>query len=511
MMASHFVTFVLCFVTFVVVGARPALADDRLGRIAFPTSGSAAAQPHFIRGVLLMHSFEFDDAADAFRQARTIDPGFAMAYWGEALTYNHPLWRYQDRDAALKVLTALGPTPEARRARAATPREQGYLATLDALYGEGPKADRDRAYAAALEALSRKYPDDDEARTLHALAILGTNVERRDFAVDMRAAALVEDVFMRNQEHPGALHYMIHAYDNPMHAPLGLRAASRYGRIAQQAAHALHMTSHIFFALGQWDDSIAANEASWAASRARVEKKGLGPAEHGYHAYLWLSYAYLQKGRIDDARRIVDEMGQLLARAPVRVVAYHYGAARAAWIVDSERWSDLPPVLDVNGPAPPSAKAASLFADGLAAARLGNLAGVEKARTAVEALKQAGASGESHHGMSTLSPADREGVNVTALQLAGLAMLTGGEKVRGIELLKQAVQAEAAMPYDYGPPFPAKPANELLGEALLAEGRRDEAAEAFKAALKRAPGRRLSIAGLAKAEVTERSPATATR
>ena len=326
----------------------PSRADEQLGRISFPTSGSAAAQPLFIRGVLLMHSFEFDDAAQAFRQARAADPAFAMAYWGEALTHNHPLWRYQDRDAALKVLAELGPTPEDRRAKAPTPREQAYLGTLDVLYGEGPKADRDRAYAAALGALSKAYPDDDEARTLHALAILGTNVERRDFSVDMRAAALVEDVFMRNQEHPGALHYMIHAYDNPMHAPLGLRAASRYGRIAQQAAHALHMTSHIFFALGQWDDSIAANEASWAASRARVEKKGLGPADHGYHAYLWLSYAYLQQGRIDDARRIVDDMARLLAQAPVRVVAYHYAAARAAWIIDSERWTDLPAPADAE-------------------------------------------------------------------------------------------------------------------------------------------------------------------
>jgi len=486
----------------------PALADDRLGRISFPTSGSAAAQPHFIRGVLLMHSFEFDDAAQAFRQARAADPAFAMAYWGEALTHNHPLWRYQDRDAALKVLAELGPTPEARRAKAPTPREQAYLATLDALYGEGPKADRDRAYAAALGALSNAYPDDDEARTLHALAILGTNVERRDFGVDMHAAALAEDVFMRNQEHPGALHYMIHAYDNPMHAPLGLRAASRYGRIAQQAAHALHMTSHIFFALGRWDDSIAANEASWAASRARVEKKGLGPADHGYHAYLWLSYAYLQQGRIDDARRIVDDMARLLAQAPVRVVAYHYAAARAAWIIDSERWTDLPAPADLNGPASPSGKAASLFADGLAAARQGNLGGVEQARLAVEALKQTSASGESHHGMSALSPADREGVGVTAMQLAGLAMLTAGDKARGIELLKQSVQAEAAMPFDYGPPFPAKPASELLGEALLADGRRDEAVDAFTAALKRAPGRRLSLAGLERAGVTGSKPAT---
>ncbi len=481
----------------------PSRADERLGRISFPTSGSAAAQPHFIRGMLLLHSFEFEDAAEAFRQARQVDASFAMAYWGEALTHNHPLWRYQDRDAALKVLALLGPSPEARRAKAPTPREQAYLATLDGLYGEGPKPERDAAYAASMGALSKTYPDDDEARTLHALAMLGTNVERRDFSVDMRAAALVEDVFMRNQEHPGALHYMIHAYDNPMHAPLGLRAASRYGRIAQQAAHALHMTSHIFFALGQWDDAIEANEASWAASRARVERKGLGPASHGYHAYLWLSYAYLQKDRIDDARRIVDDMAALLARAPVRVVAYHYATARAAWIIDSERWKELPPALDPDGAAPPPAKAASLFADGLAAARLGNRAGVESALAAVEALKQAAASGESHHGMSAMAPADREGIAVTALQLAGLAALTRGDKVRAIELLKQSVEAEAAMPYDYGPPFPPKPANELLGETLAAEGRSDEAAQAFKAALTRSPGRRLSLAGLAKTGATD--------
>ncbi len=480
----------------------PVCADERLGRLSFPNSGSAAAQPHFIRGVLLLHSFEFDDAAEAFREARRIDPGFALAYWGEALTHNHPLWRYQNRDAALKVLAELGPTPEARRGKAPTAREKAYVGTLDALYGEGDKAGRDRAYAAALGRLADAFPDDDEAKAFHALAILGTNVERRDFALDMRAAAMVEDVFMRNQEHPGALHYMIHAYDNPMHAPLGLRAASRYGRIAANAAHALHMTSHIFVALGLWDDAVAANEASWAASTARVERRGLGASEHGYHAYLWLSYAYLQQGRVDDARRIVDHMGKLLEQAPVRGVAYHYAAGRAAWVIDSERWNDVPTAADALALASPAGRAASLFADGLAAARRGDLASAEQALSALEAVEQSTASAESHHGMSAVSPADKEGVAVTAVQLAGVIALARGEKDRAMALLQQAVEAEARMPYDYGPPFPAKPANELLGEALLAAGRRGEAADAFRAALKRAPGRRLSVRGLAQAEGT---------
>ena len=485
-----------------VAAAVPAAADQRLGRIDFPTSGSAAAQPHFIRGVLLLHSFEFDDAAEAFREARRIEPGFAMAYWGEALTHNHPLWRYQNRDAALEVLAALGPTPEARRARAPTAREQAYLASLDVLYGDGDKADRDRAYVRALERISRDFPGDDEARAFHSLAILGTNVERRDFAVDMRAAAIVEDVFMRNPEHPGVLHYMIHAYDNPMHAPLGLRAAARYGRLAEHAAHALHMTSHIFFALGRWDDAVTANEASWAASRTRVERKGLDAAEHGYHAYLWLSYAYLQQGRVQEARRVVDHMGRLLEEAPVRRVAYHYAAGRASWIIDAEAWNDLPPAPEAISEAPPAARAATLFAEGLAAARRGDVAAAERALADIEAAGRQTPAGDAHHGMA-VSAADREGIAVTAQQLAAVVALARGDTARGLDLLGKAVEAEAAMPYDYGPPFPAKPANELLGEALLAEGRRAEAAEAFRAALRRAPGRRLSLTGLAKAETKE--------
>jgi len=477
----------------------PAHADEQLGRISFPTSGSAAAQPAFIRGVLLLHSFEFDDAAEAFREARRLDPGFAMAYWGEALTFTHPLWREQNRDLALKVLGELGPTPEARRAKAPTAREQAYLATLDVLYGEGERAEVYRAYADALGKLADMYPDDDEAKAFHALAILSTNVERRDFRVDMRAAAIVEDVFLRNQEHPAALHYMIHAYDNPMHAPLGLRAARRYGRLAQHAPHALHMTSHIFLAMGMWDDTVAANEAAWAASAARVARKRLGPNEHGYHAYLWLSYAYLQQGRIDDARRVVDHMAQLLAQAKSKRVGYHYEMARGAWIVDGERWHDTLPAAD-SATLNLAPRVAGLFADGLAAVRRRDLAAAEAALAVLESLKPAPASGESHHGPAQLSAADRDGVAITTTQLSGIIALAKGDAERGMRLLQQAANAEDVMPYEFGPPFPVKPARELLGEALLAAGRHAEAAEAFRAALKRAPGRRLSLRGLADAE-----------
>lgn len=479
-----------------VVGT--ASADERLGRISFPNSGNAAAQPYFIRGVLLLHSFEFDDAREAFREAKAADPGFALAYWGEALTHTYPLWRHLNREAALKVLAELGPTPEARLAKAPTARERDYLATLDVLYGPGEQAVALRNYADALEKLSQTYPEDDEARAFHALAILATNVDRRDFAVDVRAAALVEDIFLRNQEHPGALHYMIHAYDNPMHAPLGLRPARRYSRIAEHAAHALHMTSHIFLALGMWDDSVAANEASFAASKARVERRRLGPDEHGYHAYLWLAYSYLQQGRIEDARRVVSQTYEFLTAARSRRVGYHYALARAYFVVEAQQWKDRPPAADRSLLAPP-ALAAHLFAEGLAAVRSSDLAAAEAALAALERASQEGAP-EAHHGPArTLSPAEREGIAVTITQLHGLIALARGNRDAGIALLHDAAKAEDVMPYEYGPPFPVKPARELLGEALLEAGRTAEAAAQFTLALKRNPGRAAARRGLAAA------------
>jgi tetratricopeptide (TPR) repeat protein len=479
---------------FCLVGT--AHADERLGRIAFPNSGNAAAQPHFIRGVLLLHSFEFDDAAEAFREAKKADPGFALAYWGEALTYTHPLWRYQNRDAGLKVLAELGPTPEARLAKAPTPRERDYLAALDVLYGTGEQAEVLGNYARAMAALSATYPDDDEARAFHALAILATNVERRDFAVDARAAAIAEDIFLRNQEHPGALHYLIHAYDNPMLAPLGLRPARRYGRIAEHAAHALHMTSHIFLALGMWDDSVAANEASFAASKARLERKGLGPNENGFHAYLWLAYSFLQQGRLADARRVVAHTYELLGEAKTRRVGYHYAYARAHLTVDGELWRELPPEGDASL-VPPAPKAASLFANGLAASRRGDVPAAEAALAQLQALSLSGGR-EAHHGPppTALSPAEREGIAVTTLQLRGVVSLAKGDREGGFALLQEAAKAEDVMPYEYGPPFPVKPSRELLAEALLEAGRSAEAAEQFRLALKRNPGRALSLRGL---------------
>ena len=260
------------------------VVEGPVGVVHFANSGAQRAQPAFQRGLALLHDFEYAAARREFQRAETLDPSFAMAVWGEALTYNHTLWHEQDTAAARAAMAKLGATPEQRVARGRTAREREYLSSLEKLYGPGDKAQRDAAYSAALGDLSHRYPNDLDAKALYALSLLGLSPER-DVRTYMRAAAEAEEVLEVDKHHPGALHYLIHAYDDPAHARLGLRAARLYAEVAPGASHAQHMTSHIFFALGLWDDAIKANEASVRVAEAQ--------GEHAYHSLLWLEYAYL--------------------------------------------------------------------------------------------------------------------------------------------------------------------------------------------------------------------------
>ena len=216
----------------------------------------------------------------------------------------HPVWYQQDLPAARAVLQRLGATAEERAAKAKSDRERAYLQAVEILYGEGSKNDRDIAYANAMAAVHQRYPDDVDATAFYAVALLGTSHNGRDTATYMRAAALLEEVFPSNQHHPGVLHYLIHSYDDPVHAPLGMRAARLYGAVAPDADHALHMTSHIFIAMGMWDAVIDANVRAIAIGNARRAAAGKTPAGCG-HYQTWLHYALLQKHRTDDAAKML--------------------------------------------------------------------------------------------------------------------------------------------------------------------------------------------------------------
>src|SRR5437899_1082164 len=347
-----------------LAGASLSAQTPGLGTITFPSSGAPAAQAPFIRGVLLLHSFEYQDAAQAFREAQRIDPGFALAYWGEALTYTHPLWDEQDRNAARAALQRLGPTRAARRVKAPTPREKEYLDAVETLYGDGSKAERDSAYSLAMERVMARYPADREAKVFYALSLLGLNQGVRDTTTYLRAAAIVEQVFRENPNHPGAAHLLIHCYDDPVHAPLGLAAARAYAKIAPDAAHAHHMTTHIFVALGMWDEVVSQNELA----------SGRDPATWAPDHYTqWLGYGYLEQGRYREARRHLERMRENVDRG--RRGRAVLAQMRAEYVVNTEQWHSpsLQWNIDLTGVRARDA-AVDAFVAGLAALKGGDRA-----------------------------------------------------------------------------------------------------------------------------------------
>jgi tetratricopeptide (TPR) repeat protein len=287
--------------------------SHKLGTIVFPNSGSRDAQAPFLRGIALLHSFEYLAAAAAFREAQRADPTLALAYWGEALTYSHVLWRTEDLAASRAVLRRLAATPTDRLAKARTPRERAFGAAVEAFFEEGSLPQRVGAYADAMRRHALAAPDDNEATAFaaHAIMLAGYQAENttRD-SLFKEAMELAQKVATANPDHPGATHYLIHLYDSPGMAKDGLAFARAYDKIAPDAEHALHMPSHIYLQLGLWDDVARSNERAWAASRASTDNAG----QLDWHAFSWLHYAYLQQGRWKAARGLIDTARTLLAR-----------------------------------------------------------------------------------------------------------------------------------------------------------------------------------------------------
>ena len=248
-------------------------SGSTLGDVQIQVSGNEAAMPHFREGLLLLHSFEYNDAAEAFRQAQEQDPSFAMAYWGEAMTHHKPLWQIQNYEEGRKIMQRLGASPEERRAKAGTELERDLVGGLDVIYGEGTKAERDKAYAEYMAELYDKYPGHHEVAAFYALSLMGSVPTGRDADIYGRSAAIAQGIIEENPQHPGALHYLIHAYDDPDHAVRALTAANRYSKVAPDAAHALHMPSHIYVAMGMWYDVVLSNIDSYSASVNRMRDK----------------------------------------------------------------------------------------------------------------------------------------------------------------------------------------------------------------------------------------------
>src|SRR5689334_18651767 len=325
--------------------------ETQLGRVEFPTSGSPAAQAHFLRGLAALHSFWYEEALEAFRESTKVDPDFMMGYWGEAMTYNHPLWSEQDLDAARQVIAKLKDTPKL------TDRERAYINAVKSLYGEGDKRTRDLAYSAAMEKIYRAYPEDLDAAAFYSLSLLGlTSPADKSYRLHAQAGAIALEVYQKNPNHPGAAHYIIHAFDDPEHAILALPAARRYASIAPEAHHARHMPSHIFLQLGMWPEAAASNEAAWESSDAWMKRQNLSVNVRDYHSLHWLMYAYLQQGRYKKAEELLTLMKKVMSESTyndkLRPGYYENNWANmaASFIVETERWDLAHELFPQNKP-----------------------------------------------------------------------------------------------------------------------------------------------------------------
>jgi tetratricopeptide (TPR) repeat protein len=325
----------------------------------------------------------------------------------------------------------------------------------------------------------------------------------------MRAGAVAEEVFAANPMHPGAAHYL---YDDPVHAPLGLRAARVYAKIAPAASHAQHMISHIYMALGDWPASVSSNEKAIAVAGERRQRRKLGPDAENYHALHWLQYSFLQLGRFEEARALLDRMGGWARESGSPRALWHLAAMRAAWTVETRRPAPGDPVA---GKVQLTGVAGDLFATGYAAVLAGRIDAARDAATQINARTgSAAASGhvcEQTGGYQDTSKSDL--VVAEVMQKSLLALVAASQKDTGkaLSLMDEATAAEDALPIDFGPPQIVKPSHEIYGEMLLEMGRPADARVQFERALARAPRRSLSLAGLARTAQVEGLPAIAAR
>jgi tetratricopeptide (TPR) repeat protein len=494
--------------------ATPAFAErvhvDGLGSLDFPTSSaSAPARAAFLRGMLLLHVFEYPDAERAFQEAQRLDPDYAMAYWGEAMCATHPVWNQQDMARGRAALAKLGPDAAARAARAPTEREKAYLGVAELLYGEGDKPARDSSVEQAFAALSERFPEDDEAKLFHALWLLGLGQGERQAVPFLRAAAISEAAFRRNPDHPGAAHYWIHGMDDPENAKGALEAADALAKIAPTAGHAQHMTAHIFMALGRWDDVVSSNLAAVRVVDANFAAQGR-PSYACGHYVEWLQYAYFQQGRTHEGAGLVADCRRTAAVAIAWARAHPgeaFGVSRTADELKERLDASLVRMRGVamveSGHSLPDVAAMDLDLSDVAELRA--WAAFGRVLDAVQHGDPARARRHAAVVADTLAQARKDAsryvpqLAIVAGMAEGAVLHAEGDAAAADRLLAATATEADAIPYEFGPPVTLKPVDELRAEFLLGDGKPAEALVAFDRVLRVAPQRRLAMRGRARA------------
>jgi tetratricopeptide (TPR) repeat protein len=487
------------------------IPDEGLGRVHMEISCSPTVAVEFDRALALLHNFWYVRALEGFQRVSSDDPECAMAYWGEAMTYNHPFW---DPPSQADELAAWSLVQKGVSAKEASGREKFYLAAVAALYkngGAGTKATRDQSYRDAMAAAYAQYPDDETA-LFYGLSILDAVPEgSHGFEEQEQAAKLFEAVYARETDHPGVLHYLIHAYDDPEHAQQGLKAARAYAQAAAAVPHALHMPSHIFTRLGYWEESAATNLKGWEVSEADVKRAGESGAYRDFHNLNYLEYAYIQLGRYRDARHTVDIIaaqyhelpdkttapdtpelesrhvrGRTIYAVPDRVV-YGYFDMLTRLIVESGHWQDVTTI--------PLAVRSRDFV----AVKLQWEAKAAAVRRDAEAATAAAAKLVSLSQQPEQHPFAKLILTLQAKEAQAFAATALGNPAEAMAKMKEAVAIEDSIDDLSQPPYPIIPARELFGTLLIELNRPADARGQFIQALKRTPRRPKAIYGLAQA------------
>lgn len=460
---------------------------EKLGEVHFETSCAPEVASAFNRAIALLHSFTYEEADRGFADVIARDPGCAIAYWGRAMTHYHQLW---DVPAGADLATGIAEVSKAEAAGNTSPRERKIIEALKIYYANAdhvPAAERALRYSNAMAAVTHEYQADDEIAVFYALSLIASALPSdRAHQRQKHAAEILEPLWKRHPDHPGVPHYLIHAYDSAELARLGLPAARAYAAIAPSAPHALHMPSHIFTRLGLWDDSIRSNIAARNAALA------LGDVGEQLHAMDYLTYAYIQSGRVTDAAREVAALRALTGLSGVGFkIGYAANAMPVRLAVETGDWEAASHLSPIAGSSPQVA-ALVWWARALGKLRAAtprtadaDIAELEKCRAAIAAKKDS----------YWLAQTD---VLLKSAQAWGFEKV--GNTTAATTALTAAAVEEDALEKLPLTPGPIVPAREQLGELFLVLNKPSDALRAFDTALALAPGRLGASKGKLEAE-----------
>ena len=460
---------------------------EKLGVVSFPSSCSSDVQKDFERGVALLHSFAYSAAEKAFRDVARADPNCAIAHWGIAMTYFHPLW-----PPPLPEETVARGREEIERARqlGGSDRERGFIEALSFIYADdsAPYRDRINRYTSAMSKLAEQNREDPECQIFYALALVAVAPPSdTTHAKQKEAVAILELLFKKYPQHPGIPHYLIHAYDNVEMASRGVEASRIYAQIAPSAPHALHMPSHIYTRLGMWEESIASNTA---ARKAAHDQDDVGEE---LHAMDYLIYANLQLGRDQEAAQVLDDLGKITDLSPKYFkVVYAASAMPARYAIERRKWDEAAKLAPISNALPQAAAITAWSrAVGFARTKHAELARAETAKLK-SAYEQMRAAGDQYWATQIHAQLN------SALAWINYAEGKGDDAVR---LMRAAADEEDAVEKQPVTPGAIVPAREQLGDLLLETGNAKEALKQFNASLTQTPKRRGALLG--KARVAE--------